>query len=298
MIVAAGYLWRFFNPGGLDRQRVRHGLSTAVLYFFLPALAFSLVATARVDEIFIAVPLTAAITTLLLIAAGIATYRLIPGLKKIPGSVVGVMILAAAFGNVTYLGLPVIAETLGEDRGYLAILYDQLAATPIMLTVGLLIAARYGEGKVSIGGSIRRVLRLPPLWAVMAGIFVNLSGLRLPDPVMETARLMGSAVIPVMIFTVGLALDFGDLRRIAVALPALGLKLFISPIVAWQTGQWLGLTGDPLKAVVMEGAMPVMVLSLVIADEFNLDVPLAATCIAVSTVVSFFTVPWVTGLLF
>lgn len=296
--MAAGYLWRFFNPGGLDRQRVRHGLSTAVLYFFLPALAFSLVATARVDEIFIAVPLTAAITTLLLIAAGIATYRLIPGLKKIPGSVVGVMILAAAFGNVTYLGLPVIAETLGEDRGYLAILYDQLAATPIMLTVGLLIAARYGEGKVSIGGSIRRVLRLPPLWAVMAGIFVNLSGLRLPDPVMETARLMGSAVIPVMIFTVGLALDFGDLRRIAVALPALGLKLFISPIVAWQTGQWLGLTGDPLKAVVMEGAMPVMVLSLVIADEFNLDVPLAATCIAVSTVVSFFTVPWVTGLLF
>lgn len=298
MIVAAGYLWRFFNPGGLDRQRVRHGLSTAVLYFFLPALAFSLVATARVDEIFIAVPLTAAITTLLLIAAGIATYRLIPGLKKIPGSVVGVMILAAAFGNVTYLGLPVIAETLGEDRGYLAILYDQLAATPIMLTVGLLIAARYGEGKVSIGGSIRRVLRLPPLWAVMAGIFVNLSGLRLPDPVMETARLMGSAVIPVMIFTVGLALDFGDLRRIAVALPALGLKLFISPFVAWQTGQWLGLTGDPLKAVVMEGAMPVMVLSLVIADEFNLDVPLAATCITVSTVVSFFTVPWVTGLLF
>ena len=41
-----------------------------------------------------------------------------------------------------------------------------------------------------------------------------------------------------------------------------------------------------------------MVLSLVLADEFDLDVPLAATCIAVSTVASFFTLPMMMKLLF
>jgi predicted permease len=44
--------------------------------------------------------------------------------------------------------------------------------------------------------------------------------------------------------------------------------------------------------------MPVMVLSLVIADEFDLDVPLAAMCITVSTVALFFTMPAVMKILF
>jgi predicted permease len=44
--------------------------------------------------------------------------------------------------------------------------------------------------------------------------------------------------------------------------------------------------------------MPVMVLSLVIADEFDLDVPLAAACITVSTVALFFTMPAMMKLLF
>jgi len=44
--------------------------------------------------------------------------------------------------------------------------------------------------------------------------------------------------------------------------------------------------------------MPVMVLSLVVADEFELDVPLAAACIAVSTIAVFFTLPMMMKLLF
>jgi hypothetical protein len=33
---------------------------------------------------------------------------------------------------------------LGAQHGYVAILYDLLAATPILLTIGVFIAARYG----------------------------------------------------------------------------------------------------------------------------------------------------------
>lgn len=298
--MAAGYLWRFFEPGGLDRHRVRHGLSTAVFHFFLPPLAFSLVATAKIDRTFLAVPLSAAVTTLFGIAAGLAVYRLTPGLRSIARPTVGVLLLSAAFGNVTYLGLPVISEMLGQEMGYIAILYDQLAATPILLTAGIFLAARYGDSgrSVSISSSFKRVLKLPPLWGVLSGIAVNLSGLRLPVAVRDAASLMGSAVIPIMIFTVGLALDFRDIRRLAIALPAMALKLLVSPIIIWLAGSGFGVEGYVLKAVVIEGAMPVMVLSLVIADEFALDVPLAATCITVSTVASFFTVPVMMNMLF
>ena len=297
LIVAAGYLWRFFEPGGLDRQRVRHALNMTVLHFFLPALAFGLVATAKVDRTFLAVPLIAAAVTLLSLAAGTAVYRWLPWYRAAPRPVIGVLLLSAAFGNVTYLGLPVITETLGSRYGYIAILYDLLATTPVLLTVGVLTAARFGSGgTVSLAASFRRILKLPPLWGVALGIAAHT--VPVPKMVLDAAQLMGRAVIPVMIFTVGLALDFQDIKRLPVALPALALKLILAPVLAWLFARAAGMSGDILQAVVIEGAMPVMVLSLVLADEFELDVPLAATCIAVSTAASFFTLPMMMKVLF
>ncbi len=269
-----------------------------MLHAFLPALAFGLIVTARVDRSFVAVPLAAAIVTLTGLGAGFLLYRFLPYLAGVNRPAVGVLLLSSAFGNVTYLGLPVINETLGTQYGYIAILYDLLATTPILLTVGMMTAARYGTGaQVSVASSLRRVLKLPPLWGVAAGIGVQLAEIAVPRPVLDAAQLMGRAVIPVMIFTVGLALDFRDVRRIGIALPALAVKLFGAPALAWAAGTFLGLGGKELEAVVIEGAMPVMVLSLVIADEFALDVALAATCIAVSTVASFFTMPMMLRLL-
>lgn len=270
-----------------------------ILHVFLPALAFGLVATARLDRSFISVPLTGAAVTLSGIVAGFAAYKLLPWFRSMEGPAFGVMILAAAFGNVTYLGLPVITETLGAQLGYVAILYDLLAATPILLTVGIFMASRYGSGEaVSVKASLQRVIKLPPLWGVAAGIGVQALRITVPPVILDAATLMGKAVIPVMIFTVGLALDFRDLKRLPMAVPALALKLFAAPVIAWWVGMKLGLSGQALKAVTIEGAMPVMVLSLVIADEFELDAPLAATCIAVSTAALFFTMPVMMKLLF
>ena len=270
-----------------------------VLHFFLPALAFGLLATAPLDRSLVAVPLTAAVVTLAGILGGYIAYKLLPWFNRIERPAFGVMLLAASFGNVTYLGLPVISEMLGREFGYVAIVYDLLAATPILLTVGVFLAARYGSGKsVSFASSFARVLKLPPIWGVAAGLAVNVAGTPVPQLVLDTAGMMGKAVIPVMIFTVGLALDFRDIRRLPSVMPALAIKLVASPVLAWALGSRLGLTGSQLKAVTIEGAMPVMVLSLVIADEFELDVPLAAACIAASTVLLFVPMPVMMQLLF
>lgn len=299
LIIAAGYTWRFFNPGGIDRQRLRQALGAAVLNFFLPALAFSLVSSARIDRSFLAVPLTAAAVTLAGMGAGLAVYRLLPWLRGIERPAIGVMVLAAGFGNVTYLGLPMITGLLGADLGYVAILYDLLAVTPILLTLGAFVAARYGSGKsVSVGASLVRVLRLPPLWGAVAGGLAQWLAIPVPQVVLEAATVMGRAVVPVMTFTVGLALEFRDLRRLPVAVPALALKLALAPLLAWWIATKTGLGPDQVRAVTIEGAMPVMVLTLVVADEFGLDVPLMATCIAVSTAALFLTLPLVISLLF
>jgi predicted permease len=278
---------------------VRHALSVAVFNFFIPALAFSLMASAPVDRNLISIPLTGAVVVLASLAAGLAAYRLLPWFRDIPRPAVGVMIISAAFGNVMYLGLPVITEMLGAQYGYVAVLYDLLASTPILLTIGVFVAARYGSGKsVSVGASLKRVFLLPPLWGVVAGMAARLAGVAVPQLVLDAAGLMGKAVVPIMIFTVGLALDFRDVKRLAIAVPALVIKLVLAPVLAWWIGSRLGMNAEVLKATTIEGAMPVMVLSLLIADEFDLDVPLSAACITVSTVALFFTMPVMMSLLF
>jgi predicted permease len=278
---------------------VRHALSVAVFNFFIPPLAFGLMARAPVDRSLISIPLTGAVVVLVSIAAGFAVYRLLPWFRDMPRPAVGAMIISSAYGNVMYLGLPVITEMLGAQYGYVAVLYDLLASTPILLTIGVFIAARYGSGKaVSVGASLKRVFLLPPLWGVAAGIAVRLVGVAVPQPVMDAVGLMGKAVIPIMIFTVGLALDFRDIKRISIAAPALAIKLMFAPVLAWWIGSRLGMNVGVLKATTIEGAMPVMVLSLVIADEFDLDVPLAAACITVSTIALFFTMPVMMKILF
>ncbi len=245
------------------------------------------------------IPLTGAIVIIASLVAGFAAYLLLPWFRNIPRPAIGVMILSSGFGNVTYLGLPVITGMLGAQYGYVAVLYDLLASTPILLTIGVFIAARYGSGKtVSFGASLKRVALLPPLWGVAAGLAIRFTGIAVPQLVLDTAGLMSKAVIPVMIFTVGLALDFRDVKRILITVPALVIKLALAPAMAWFIGSRLGMTAEVLKATMIEGAMPVMVLSLVIADEFDLDVPLAAACITVSTVALFFTMPLMMGLLF
>ncbi len=270
-----------------------------MLNFFLPALAFSLVVSADLDRTFAAIPATAALVTLSSGAAMFALYRLLPGCRSIEGPSLGVLVLAGSFGNVTYLGLPVITEMLGNRWGYAAVLYDLLATTPILLTAGAFAAAAYGSGaSLTIAGSLKRVITLPPLWAVATGVAVRTAGVPVPQLLVDTCALMGRAVIPVMIFTVGLALDFRDVKRLPVAVPALVVKLIGAPLLAWWVGSLLGLREEALKAVTIEAAMPVMVLSLVIADEYALDVPLAAACIAASTVALFFTMPLLMGILF
>ena len=298
LIAVAGYIWRFFNFGGLDRHRVRHARSTAVFHVFLPALAFGLIAGATIDRSFVAIPVTAAAATLICLAAGYVIYHFIPGLRQSSPRALGVLLLSSAFGNVTYMGLPVINETLGPQYGYVAILYDLLATTPVLLTLGVFIAARTGNGKaVSLRESLKKVFLLPPLWGVALGMAVHLLPVKVPALILDAATLMGRAVIPIMIFTVGLALDFQDLRRLPLTLPALAVKLFLAPVVTWWIGSLLGVSGGVLQGLVLEGSMPVMVLSLVIADEFCLDVPLAATCIAVSTLASLITAPLMLHLL-
>ena len=113
----------------------------------------------------------------------------------------------------------------------------------------------------------------------------------LPLFVLKALDMLGSLVVPLMIFSIGLALSLPKVKHAYAIIPAVVIKLIAGPVIAYGTARMLGLTGVALTSCSIEGAMPAMVLSLLVAARFRLDVSLAAFVIVVTTVLSFFTLP-------
>jgi len=93
---------------------------------------------------------------------------------------------------------------------------------------------------------------------------------------------------------VGMALRWqaGWLGRMPVLLPVVLIQLLLMPLIAWGASIGVGLPEKLLAPAVIEGAMPTMVLGLVICDRFKLDTTLYAEAVTVTTLLSLLTLPF------
>lgn len=292
LIILTGVVFRRFKIGGLDANSLRHAINVTVLNIFLPAFCIKVIYTTRIDREIILVPAVAWISIISGMLLATIIYSLLEKKMHIKPSEKGVLILSSAFGNVTYLGLPVLTGLYGYDAARYALFYDLLASTPLLWLVGAPIASRYGENKkVEIKESFKTIASLPPIWAILIGIVLNITNITLPAFIMDTLSMLGNLVVPLMIFSIGLALAIPRVKHAYTIIPAVMIKLAIIPFISVITAYVLGLRGIALSSCFIEGAMPTMVLSLLIAAKFNLDVSMSAFIIVVSTILSFITLP-------
>jgi predicted permease len=92
----------------LDVGALRVPINRLVLAVFLPALNFEVIYTASVGKEFWQVPALALGGLAVTLAAGALVYGRLPIARPARGA----LILAGAFGNVTYFGLPVLRGLL------------------------------------------------------------------------------------------------------------------------------------------------------------------------------------------
>jgi len=277
---------------GLQADNLRQAINVAVFNIFLPAQCVRIVYTANIDIETFLVPATAWITTISGLLISVAAYTLIEKPFRIAPREKGVVILAATFGNVTYLGLPVLTGLYGFGAAKYALFYDLLATTPLLWFAGASIASHYGEGRrFGIRESLRTISSLPPIWGILAGIVLKLAHVTVPSVILKTMGSLGDLVVPLMIFTIGLALSLPKITHAYVVIPAVVIKLFLIPFISFSVALLLGLRREALSSCLLEGAMPTMVLSLLVASRFKLDETLAAFAIVVTTVLSFITLP-------
>lgn len=292
IIIFCGIVFRIVKPGGLDAEKIRLVINTMVFNLFLPALCIKVFMTTTFGTEIISVPISAWGTLFIMIFANYLLFSKLFKTSTLERKSIGSLIIAATMGNVTYLGLPFLTGIYGQTAAKYALYYDLLATTPFLWLVGIRFSSHFGSGEnVSLSESFKKLVFLPPLWGIALGILINLSRVNLPVYITKSLEMMSACVIPLMTFSVGLSLSFANMQNFGLVLPVVFMKLLVSPFISLFIGKLLGLTGTPLYSVFFEGGMPTMVLSLLIAVMFGLDVALSAFCIVVTTLASFVTLP-------
>ncbi len=285
-LILCGVLWRVLAPGELDARTTRTALTGLVYYLFLPALVLLVLwqTPLGLGSLKIAAVAIAGILVSMLVIAGFCHAC------RMDGPTRGAVILAASFPNATYLGLPVLEATLGKPARSIAIQYDLFACTPLLLTVGILIASRYGTQNRS-PSLLRGLARVPAVWAALLAICLNLAAVPMPAMLTTFLQTLSQGVVPLMLISLGLSLVFrGEhVRELRAVIPALTVKLFVMPVVVLLAAKSLQMTGLTYQAVVLEAAMPSMVLGLVLSDRYGLNSAVYAATVTLTTVASLFT---------
>lgn len=289
LLMACGAVWRMLMPGGLSAEQTRLVLTTVVYYLLLPALVLDVLWTADIglQSLQYTVLGMGSIAFAMLCIWGVGV------LFKIDNRRLGALLLAV-FPNVTYLGLPVLEQVFGGWARSVVIQMDLFAAAPFLFTFGIMVVQRYGDDTVNHNKPVWRYLNAPPFWAAAVAVLFNLNGLVAPDWLSGVLHKLSAAVVPLMLFSLGLALSWRavTMRNIPYVLPVILVKMLLMPLFALFLARYLTIEDNHKAAAVLDLAMPSMILGIVFCDRYRLDSGLYAMTVTVTTVLSLIALPF------
>lgn len=288
-LIGLGVLWHHWRPNGQPPETTRDSLTGIVYYLLLPALVLDVLGS--VDDHGDSLRIAAVAATGVLGSLGLQALWL--GYQgRLPKRQQGALLLAAGFPNATYLGLPILQSTLGDAAASVAIRYDLFACLPLVLTLGVLIAHHFGDTEES-PNRFQTLFRVPALWAAGLAILLGTTDIAVPAALEGILERLGDAVIPLMLIAFGLSLQRPvPVPGIATALPVtLAIQLLAMPTLVLLASGAMGVTGETRIAVVLEGAMPSMILGVVLCQRYGLDTALYTNVVTTGTIVSAFTLP-------
>ena len=302
LLVAAGALWpRFFSD--TDVEQMKTALNRLTMYLLYPCILFAVASTTPISGNLLSVPLLVGIASL---ASGgilyVLLYRL-PLWPHLTDPTRAALVLAGMFGNTFNVGVPVLIFFFGTAATSYAVFNDMLMTMPLVWSLGVWISTRLGArgGTAGQPSVFRVMMTMPPIWAFLLGTASQQLGLTY-EPLVNAARFIGQANIPVIIFVLGLTIPWRNLVPRTEILAAAGVKLLVMPLIVWLIApQIFGRMGEAQYAAVIEAATPSMMTALLLANRFRLDDGAAALLIGWSTILFWITLPllmalgWISG---
>lgn len=282
LCILAGILFRKTKTLPKDAHK---GINAWIIYIALPAVSFKYLPHITFTKELL-LPALAPICVWLLGWFYITVYKKLN--PKISTATAGGLKLTSSLSNTSFIGFPLIMAYFSEKELAIAIICDQVTFT-ILSTLGVITAIRSSQSqKLDVKMVVKKVFTFPPFIACVLALilpsFIDLSTLN------SLFDKLASTVCPLALFSIGLQLKFGgwysEIKHISIAL---AYKLFLAPLTISLVVIALGITGTIAKITIFEMAMPTLLTSGIVADQYNLNPKVANLVIGIGIVLSFIT---------
>ncbi|MEI8387174.1 MAG: AEC family transporter [Verrucomicrobiota bacterium] len=263
-------------------------LNKLAFWIALPSLVFRAAAHAGKPSLW-TLALIGAVTVPTVLAALLAW--LVARAARVPASARSTFIASSFFGNLAYIGIPILAHSLG--RIALGDAPELLATSVIIMTAMIVVnnalaVAVFKGGKFDPLSLARNVFVNPLVISGCLGILYGMSGLAVPPAPDQVLQSLGATAVPLALLCIGGSLEMTSLRgHISWIAGVSVLKVVAFPVLGWMTARAFGLTPADTRVVLIFCACPTAVVAYTMASQMDGDEPLAAGAIAASTVASF-----------
>ena len=206
---------------------------------------------------------------------------------------VGALVMTAGLGNTSFLGFPLLRALYGEGAIPVAVLTDQPGSFLVLATVGLIAASYFSSGRASVGAVLGRMLRFPPLWALIAALILR--PVTFPVRLEVVLRFSMRLLVPLALISVGGALRFDRSllnRERGPVTAGLLYKLILAPAaMALLLAAVWHQHGEAVRITVLEAAMGPMITGAIVAEEYGLDGELCSLMVGLGVPLCLITVP-------
>jgi len=285
LIIICGYVLKISNFPG---DKFWPGAEQIVYYILFPALLFSSSASAS-WEFYSVSSMVLAILGAMFVMSGIL-LALRPRLTKKDASFTSIFQGSIRF--TTYIGLAAAFSLFGEEGLYLAAVLITVLI-PLVNILSVMILVRYGSQQE--GGwywIITTVIKNPLIIACLAGMTLNLLGLKLPEVVENFTTILGKGSLPLGLLAVGASLQFSTMKKAGPEIVyACLLKLLVLPILMWLSCSLIGVDSLSTAIAVLFAALPGSPLSYILAKQLGGDTKLMSSIVAVQTGLSMISLP-------
>ena len=212
-----------------------------------------------------------------------------------------VLMLCAVRGNSFFVGLPVVTLAMGK-RGF------ETGTLLLALSMALMQLLSIGSAQLALCGTVSRktirstcaqLAKNPLFIACVLGLFLVLTGLnRLPSWLSATLAILSDVSTGLALIILGAGIRLQNIvKTVASVWKIVLFKLAVLPAVTYVVFICFGLSREMIQAGVLLAGMPVAVNAALVAQEMGMDSAHCAMGIAVTTLLSLFTLPFLIRLL-
>jgi predicted permease len=247
----------------------------------VPAFTFDVISRSRVPLASAGRMAAYAVATHL--AFGAIAFLLARALRR-PREVVAGWVMLSVFGNVGNFGLALVTFRLGDAALAPATIYFVvILVTSFAVCVGVASWTRGG----GVARAVASVFATPALVVAVPAALVSAARVEVPLFVSRTVGLLGAAMIPMMLFVLGVQLARTKaLRPDADVLWVSALRLVGAPALAWLLAAPFGLDGIARAAGILQAGMPAAILVAIVATEYDVAPAFVTSAVLFSTLLS------------